>query len=390
VEDFLKCGWRRENHSVGNCKCIDIHLANYPFKNAAWKRRKLSFPSDELVLPVDVFSSDGRKFVYYKTGKEFKADEDLEGGRKWVKVSALYDFDLDDISPSWKLVDEVRYEDERAKRHISYRIMRSNANTTVVMEIFRGLKDIRVSIWNIETRKFVCELPMDQEIRKLLESVALTAELSMSKDIMVLHHSLGSYFWKLNADNPDVPIYLTSIHEICQLNVIKSLNEKYWCQKSDAHMVIVFAVEDIKSKITNKSWKIPVTGQALRLKDGQSNKLAVYDRKTYALRICNVDNGEILIHLEKDAFPRGMKMYAFQFLLGKLVFLFGQDVDGGSKWQFFVLDESDKYQVLIGDAFQTQGKLFFVSFCSNAVLCQEIELHLTFEKKDYHIWKLLD
>ena len=35
-KDFSMFGWMEDEHEFGECKCIQLHLDHYPFKNTLW------------------------------------------------------------------------------------------------------------------------------------------------------------------------------------------------------------------------------------------------------------------------------------------------------------------------------------------------------------------
>ena len=179
---------------------------------------------------------------------------------------------------------------------------------------------------------------------------------------MVISGNGSSYFWTYDVSNRAPPVFLTSIridleHDDKFGGADQILNDEYFC-RGNGMMLTVFTVEDIKSKITNKSWVINLNPNKrdsfdwkVKLEDEKPSKLSVLDRTFGQIRVFNIENGECLIHLTSDAIPPKMEFCSVMFFFGKLICACSQSYDDDESLllQFCVFDESAMDKVVFYD-----------------------------------------
>jgi len=410
-KDFSKYGWVEDEHDLGQqCRCIDLHLGYYPYKNAPWSLSRFdfctSFGFDE---EASVYSHSQSKLIIART---FKTDfeHELYRLRSKERVSTLtfFEIDLEKKIPSCRKVQEIRYsDDEDELHHDKQKIdMKCCEKTLVLLETFSGRMDedlVRITLWNIENWSYVCTLPLQETINEIfgvtddLEDDApnfdfkLELEFQLSSDILVVwvffdiedgcgfkfDCSSMILFWSIDASNPEEPSFLTYIRDFVEdVDLFRYndfehmyLNAKYFC-KEDGKKLVVFALDDIKNKITSKSWIVPAYGSYYNnyswLEDGHSDRFAVID--TYdsigGLKLFNIESGECLFFLNLNTLPNlstenglscfhSIELPKVMFHLGNLILIEPlQKTDDPRKfrYQFFIVDEMKKNQVVIGAA----------------------------------------
>jgi len=398
-KDFSKYGWVEEDHDLGQqCRCIDLHLGYYPYKNASWPMSHfdhcISFGVDE---EASVYSHSQSKLIIART---FKSDFEHEDYHSKERVSTLtfFEIDLEKKIPSCRKVQEIRYsDDEDELYHDKEKIdMKCFEKTMVLLETFSGRMDedlVRITLWNIETWSYVCTVPLQETINEIFgvsdEDIDFNLELEyqLSSDIFVvwvffhIDSDLGRcsmiLWWSIDASNPVEPSFLTYIMDhIGDVDIFRYndfehmyLNAKYFC-KEDGKKLVVFALDDIKNKITSKSWIVPAYGSYYNnyswLEDGHSDRFAVID--TYdsigGLKLFNIESGECLFFLNLNTLPNlstenglscfhSIELPKVMFHLGNLILIEPlQKTDDPRKfrYQFFIVDEMKKNQVVIGAA----------------------------------------
>jgi len=371
-EDFFsKCGWKREKHELDSCSCIDLHLGDHPFKNDSWWCSHHGFTELEHTDDSKIICTKSKVYRYKRGDKLFYGDGECR------RSNGLWQLDIENEWPSFELLENIEYEGDFEEFFFDS-VVRCYGKALVVWEIYKAAElnfiKIRTSIYNTKSwEKFVCDLPLNQEIRSMFEDSRLLfaknlriLQFDLTEDIMVISGLGGlgrSYFWTFDVSNLALPVFLTSIHIDLEDDAKfggtdQILNDKYFC-RGNGKMQTVFTVEDIKSKITNKSWVISLNPNKcdsmdweMKLEDGKPNKLAVLDRSIGEIRVFNIENGDCLIHLTSEAIPPEMQFcYMIKFFFGKLICACTQrnDDDGSLLLQFCVFDESAVDKVVFYD-----------------------------------------
>jgi len=417
-KDFSKYGWVEDEHDLGQqCRCIDLHLGYYPYKNASWSLSRFdfctSFGFDE---EASVYSHSQSKLIIART---FKTDfeHELYRLRSKERVSTLtfFEIDLEKKIPSCRKVQEIRYsDDEDELHHDKQKIdMKCCEKTLVLLETFSGRMDedlVRITLWNIENWSYVCTLPLQETINEIfgvtddLEDDApnfdfkLELEFQLSSDILVVWvffdiEDGGGFkfdccsmilFWSIDASNPEEPSFLTYIRDdvedvdLFRYNNFEHmyLNAKYFC-KEDGNELVVFALDDIEDDVTSNSWIVPAYESCYDnfswLEDGHSDRFAVIDEyfrgERNGLKLFNIESGECLFYLNLNTLPNLLSDNKWQYCvrnqIPKIMFHLGNLVlmqplnrfrTGDSsefcknRYQFFIVDEMKKNQVVIGAA----------------------------------------
>jgi len=396
-KDFAMLGWLKDEHEHTHCRCINLHLGYYPFKNGTWTLTRHETTFTNVKADEESFAFEDSKVICART---FKAGN-----------LTLHELDLKATSPSWKLVNDLKYDEAHLDCERVSIYMECCEKTLVLHEIFHELNEDRtedkISLWNTETWAFVCYLPVQETMNEILKSkygdsdkYIIEIVLLVSSDILVVWVYLNdnnvrdmnglTLFWNFDASNPDsrAPSFLTYILQLtdgfCDYNYCDlHLNAKYFC-KEEKDQLKVFALEDIRNNATNKFWIVPLESfsKSIWLESGCSRRFAVinHEGKDRELKLFNIESGECYFFLKLNAIFAQLTHSEWnlndfpgpqiKFHLGKLIFLLPlrkQDDPSKYRYQLGIIDETAKQQVVKGAAldyedFTEEDFLFPFSF----------------------------
>jgi len=395
-EDFAMFGWIEDEHELGRCRCIGLHLGYYPFKNASWTLQRI----ENTFSNVDVEVCD-EFFALMKNSKvicarTYKANNEYE---RRVTNLTLYELDLEETSPTWKVVYDLKYDGVSYVEVLTHIECREKTMVLWENRIPYGWEESeeRISLWNTETWSRVCDLPLEETVDEILKAIngvcgkrfKILEEFEfenflVSSDILVVLVYLHDWddmidmsaiaaialFWKFDASNPVAPLFFTHILLEIQeeQNRELHLNEKYFCQVVEHEHLEVFAIEDINNNATNKSWIVKLEDDLIKstlLERGDSGRFAVINDtgEERQLKLINIESGDCFFSLKLNTISQlvtDSEWIAFnslgpkiEFHLGKLIFLLPlrkRDDPLKCRYQVGVIDETAKNQIVKGAA----------------------------------------
>jgi len=417
-KDFSMLGWMENEHEFGECKCIDLHLGYFPFKNASWTLKSSNTEFESFAsIDNEAVVLDQSKVIY---AKSFNVEDEDEDRGMWVSNVSFYEFDLAEEPPLHKKVQQIRYEKDDLSHEEISPVLISYDNTLILQEIFYKYSKVKITLWNINSWLFVCEIPLQETVDGILKpknggvdekisfNCKLHLQIEVNKDLLVVNVGVNdmevshvkslAIFWKFDASNPAIPTFFTYILEETDHVDNLHLNAKYFCKRKD--QLQVFALEDIKNNATSNSWVVeafePVAGFSVNeswLEGGNSKRLAVYESKG-KVKVLNIESGECLFKLELDRLDHIMSdpewffskflpssLKSFHFLLGNFIIIIPlrrYNDPSKHRYQIVIIDEMAENQVLLGASFDLNvlhpydmyPRLFYIGSKTMVSRCQ--------------------
>jgi len=426
-KEFSTFGWiEKVEHEILECRCIELHLGHHPLANATlsqtnqntifydnfkkqYNKRAVVFGQSKLIgvktrreedivtfyeIDFEDTSPSWRKVQQKQKWVEVEEDNYDEGEDDDVQDDDDYVEEDDEVEEDGGEEDDVKDDYEEEEYDFEEGDEESTSlsccdKTLVLMEKFYWTSaKVHITLWNTETWAFVCELPLEKTSIEILKQKYEVSEktiefsdfhsIELSSDIIVVNVYVDgiddvksmALFWKLDTSNPAAPTFLTYILEekdaVCYLR----LNEKYFCKKK-LYVLQVYALDDIKNHLTNKSWEFPAyasesgfpVGSNSKLEGGKSSRFVIINANL--LKIIDIGNGEcIIFSLEfKSEVLRNLPLDPiFKFHLGKLLLIVPLKRLPTSKYryQIIIIDEKAKNQVMLGATFEVDSTFFFL------------------------------
>jgi len=318
-EDFSSFGWLKDEHEFGQCRCIELDLGYYPFRNTSWtttsygntlyqREGAVTFAKSKIICAglffmagffpkrslKTSFSIEHEEDEYQQEDSEAEIEQEDDDDdqwedryeRKFVTTRSLHELDLEQTSPSWKEIHSTEYVSYDAREGIGRQevsiVLKSHDNTMFLQEKFYKLPEIRITLWNIKPWAFVCDLPFQEIINDIIKSISGDSQeplafkftwnlhLEVTNDILAVSVDVSDLnvlkvralvlLWKFDASNPTTPNFLNYIVEEKDHLVGLHINAKYFCKRK-SETLEVFALDDIKNNAFSKSWFVHSFGE---------------------------------------------------------------------------------------------------------------------------------
>jgi len=371
-----KCGWIMNEHDVERCKCIDLNLG------------LLKFIGNNSLSYKDVLhSADPYHDVCYAMAKD-KLFATRGWGDEVVQVEVLHL--TQDVKSGNLHLDMYmeNYEEKEFERRIKFCAF---DNTLAISEAHEHLIDIygedgfegydsesdysslvtgeianlkKLHLWNLETLKYVSVLNITERVMTELDQgfkdedengiKIEIKDILLSKDKLGVHLRISSsqkfqdytQIWKIDTSNPSSEniSYWTTIKHDQTTDKKLLMNSKFLCTVAVVHSLVssevklnIYRFDNLTEYSTKVLATMPrKTKFDIKLEQGVSHKLAIFERQRRILHIYELDNlaRHITIRLTNNC-----KIQMSNFFMGKIMLL-KRNPSKKREFQFLIVTES--------------------------------------------------
>jgi len=302
LQDKLgKCGWFMTDHDVEKCNCISLNLGLFKFiKNVPVSCRK--------VCESFNFLSDGIRYFASKSRIVYCVDSD----HKSISVDSLTRNKAETINME-SFFEEDSVLDQDGLMLID--------NTLLILEAanidgFYRIK--KIHLWDVVKAEYVTELNISEKVK--IGGIAVAengsnfaiqrVEITKNKLLVLIKNILPfgrgpfiqqTLIWKFDTEDPsagNINFWTTIEHEREEIVFEVYMNSKIFCypfyDRDYGAKLKVFYFDDLPNSSTKSidEMKVDLDDLSIKLEPGDSNRLAVYDKRYKKLRVFHLDIDE--------------------------------------------------------------------------------------------------
>jgi len=339
-EAMIGCGWLEEIHDWRDCKCLDIHLQHFPFRNCSYSLEKLdhrdlrNFPTKMSATQVFIPSVYEEFLVVnrHQLHRQYRYIPDVVRhkvpGKMQVQYAcyentlAFFLEGLEDFS-IWNrnhqichinFLDHFDFEGNRQLGYCSSELTKNKLAAFV--SCFGEETDFHVLFWNLDT------------LEPSYDNINFWTRMKIN--LWNTWGSMGSISLHLNdiffcVDNDDL-----LVRKLMIINFVDHSDDT-------KHKMIQFDTDDFDD---------------ITIEEGESNRIALFKKTEMVFKLFNLESGMCMMNMDLmyilSDFVRG-PLNCFNFCMGNMVFICPMkkachDIES---FQYIILTEDG--EVVIGD-----------------------------------------